>query len=181
VYPTRTRIFELLASSDRSVEELQGPLGLDHPLVSQQLSVLRSKQIVGVRRRGTTIRYALSDLLIQEMLWIARAILDNHMLGTRRCYANCEPSTGRATASHDGPTRALGRTYMGRSCSEEVEAMGELARMVTGLGLSRVVYLLAEFADEQRDLALADADTLKAKKWAHDGKVLGGAAMSVLE
>jgi hypothetical protein len=50
-----------------------------------------------------------------------------------------------------------------------------------GLGLSQIVYLLADIADEQRDGALAVQDEARATKWAHDGRVLGRAAMTLFE
>ena len=70
---------------------------------------------------------------------------------------------------------------MASSCPEEVEAMRQLGELVTGLGLSHVVYLLAEVAEEQRDVSLSIQDIATATKWAHDGKVLGQVAMSLLE
>ena len=70
---------------------------------------------------------------------------------------------------------------MASSCPEELEAMRRLGELVAGLGLSHVVYLLAELAEEQRDVSLSAKDIAKATKWAHDGKVLGQAAMSLLE
>ena len=70
---------------------------------------------------------------------------------------------------------------MAGSCPEELEAMRTLGGLVKGLGLSHVVYLLAEIAEEQRDLSLAAADAATATKWAHDGKVLGRAATSLLD
>ncbi len=70
---------------------------------------------------------------------------------------------------------------MASSCPEEVEAMRQLGQLVTGLGLSHVVYMLAELAEEQRDVSLSAQDLTNATKWAHDGKVLGQAAMSLLE
>ena len=68
---------------------------------------------------------------------------------------------------------------MASSCPEEVEAMRRLGELVTALGLSHVVYLLAELAEERRDLSLSARDVAMATKWAHDGKVLGQAAMSL--
>jgi hypothetical protein len=70
---------------------------------------------------------------------------------------------------------------MASSCPEEVEAMRQLGALVSELGLSHVVYLLAELAEEQRDVSLSTQDVATATKWAHDGKVLGRAAMSLLE
>lgn len=70
---------------------------------------------------------------------------------------------------------------MANSRPDEVEAARRLGELVEGLGLSHIVYLLAEIADEQRDDALAARDVARATKWAHDGKVLGRAAMTLLE
>ena len=70
---------------------------------------------------------------------------------------------------------------MASSCPEEVKAMRQLGELVTGLGLSHVVYLLAALAEERRDVSLSVQDSANATKWAHDGKVLGQAAMRLLE
>ena len=69
---------------------------------------------------------------------------------------------------------------MASSCPGEVEAMRQLGELVTELGLSHVVYLLAALAEEQRDVSLSAQDVAMATKWAHDGKVLGQAALSLL-
>jgi hypothetical protein len=70
---------------------------------------------------------------------------------------------------------------MAHSCPDEIEAARKLGELVEGLGLSHIVYLLADIADEQRDVALAVRDVARATKWAHDGKVLGRAAMTLFE
>jgi hypothetical protein len=70
---------------------------------------------------------------------------------------------------------------MAYSCPDEVEAARKLGELVEGFGLCHIVYLLADIADEQRDVALAVQDVARATKWAHDGKVLGRAAMRLFE
>ncbi len=82
-HPIRIRILETLGTGDRSVQELQQALDLDQPIVSQQLAVLRAKNIVTPRKVGTTVRYALSDPLITKLLSVARAIFNNHLVDTR--------------------------------------------------------------------------------------------------
>ena len=52
-HPVRIRILEVLGSGERSVQELQQLLGLEQPVVSQQLAVLRGKNIVRARKVGT--------------------------------------------------------------------------------------------------------------------------------
>jgi DNA-binding transcriptional ArsR family regulator len=82
-HPIRIRILEVLGGGERSVQELQHLLGLDQPMVSQQLAILRGKNIVTPRKLGTTVRYALSDPLITKLLSVAREIFNNHLVDTR--------------------------------------------------------------------------------------------------
>jgi ArsR family transcriptional regulator len=65
------------------VQELQQALGLEQPIVSQQLAVLRSKNVVTPRKQGTTVRYALSDPLITKLLTVAREIFNNHLVDSQ--------------------------------------------------------------------------------------------------
>jgi DNA-binding transcriptional ArsR family regulator len=82
-HPVRIHILEVLAGGERSVQELQERLGLEQPIVSQQLAVLRAKHIVTPRKEGTTVRYALSDPLITKLLAVAREIFNNRLVDTQ--------------------------------------------------------------------------------------------------
>lgn len=82
-HPIRIRILEVLGTGERSVQELQQALGLEQPIVSQQLAILRGKNVVTPRKLGTTVRYALSDPLITKLLSVACAIFNNHLVDTQ--------------------------------------------------------------------------------------------------
>ena len=82
-HPIRIRILEILSDGDRSVQELQDELKVDQPLVSQQLAVLRGKNIVASRKLGTTVKYVLRDPLVGDLLKIARLIFENHLKDTQ--------------------------------------------------------------------------------------------------
>jgi DNA-binding transcriptional ArsR family regulator len=82
-HPIRIRILEALGTREHSVQELQQALGLEQPIVSQQLAILRAKNIVIPRKLGTTVRYALSDPLITRLLSVAREIFNNHLVDTQ--------------------------------------------------------------------------------------------------
>ena len=82
-HPIRIRILELLARQERTVQELQDALQLGQPVVSQQLAVLRANNIVLGTKTGVSVRYALRDPLIADLLDIARRIFNNHLVGTR--------------------------------------------------------------------------------------------------
>jgi DNA-binding transcriptional ArsR family regulator len=82
-HPVRIGILEALGAGERTVQELQTALGLDQPLVSQHLAVLRRKNVVTPRKVGTTVRYALADPLIAALLKTAREIFNHQLTGTQ--------------------------------------------------------------------------------------------------
>lgn len=82
-HPVRIRILELLAGGGRAVQDLQQALGLEQPVVSQHLAVLRGKNIVNARKEGTTVNYTLGDPLITDLLRTAREIFNHQLVGTR--------------------------------------------------------------------------------------------------
>ena len=82
-HPVRIRILEALVSGEHSVQELQQELGLDQPIVSQQLAILRGKSIVTPRKLGTTVRYALSDPRVAKLLSVAWEIFNNHLVDSQ--------------------------------------------------------------------------------------------------
>ena len=82
-HPLRIRILELLRAREPSVQELQALLDLDQSTVSQQLAVLRAKNIVTARKEGTTVRYAMRDALVADLLDVARRIFNNQLTGTQ--------------------------------------------------------------------------------------------------
>jgi ArsR family transcriptional regulator len=82
-HPVRINILEILVRGDRTVQELQEALELEQPIVSQQLAVLRNRGIVTSEKQGLSVRYALPDPAIGELLEVARRIFNNHLVNTR--------------------------------------------------------------------------------------------------
>jgi ArsR family transcriptional regulator len=82
-HPTRIRILERLRHGGQTVQELQEALGLDQPIVSQQLAVLRTQGIVSAHKTGLSVRYDLRDPLVGDLLDVARRIFNNHFDSTR--------------------------------------------------------------------------------------------------
>jgi len=80
-HPVRIRLLEVLRHGERSVQELQGALKLDQSTVSQQLAILRARQVVVSRKEGTTVRYAVRDARVGELLDVARAIFNAQLTG----------------------------------------------------------------------------------------------------
>jgi DNA-binding transcriptional ArsR family regulator len=82
-HPIRIRILETLAGGERSVQQLQDALNVDQPIASQQLAVLRAKNIVVARKEGTSVRYSLRDPQLADLLDVARRIFNNQLIGSR--------------------------------------------------------------------------------------------------
>ena len=82
-HPVRIRILEELRGGPRTVHALQEALGLDQPSVSQQLAVLRVKNLVVATKAGTSVSYAVRDPLIHDLLMVARTIFNNRLVDTQ--------------------------------------------------------------------------------------------------
>lgn len=82
-HPVRIAILEILTRGEKSVQELQSALGVEQPVVSQQLAVLRANNIVAARKAGASVRYTIRDPLIAELLRTARRIFNNRLVGTQ--------------------------------------------------------------------------------------------------
>jgi DNA-binding transcriptional ArsR family regulator len=81
-HPMRIRILELLHQGPLSVGQLQEAVGAPSSSISQQLAVLRSRNIVATERRGTTVIYHVRDVDLFELLDVARRIFNGHLSDT---------------------------------------------------------------------------------------------------
>lgn len=82
-HPTRIRILELLRDGEKGVGQLQLELGAEGSTVSQQLAILRMKNLVETRRAGNFIYYRLRDPQIRDLLDAARRIFEAHVVQLR--------------------------------------------------------------------------------------------------
>lgn len=78
-HPTRIRILELTRGGELSVTELQEQLSAEPSTVSQQLAVLRSRQLVVGRKEGTSVFYSAADPLVYDLLDTARGLFEKHV------------------------------------------------------------------------------------------------------
>lgn len=81
-HPLRIHILELLSEGEKSVNEIQSILNKDGSAVSQQLSVLRSKNIVVGKKDGKRVLYSLRDPMIMNLLAVTKEIFNNHLIDT---------------------------------------------------------------------------------------------------
>jgi ArsR family transcriptional regulator len=86
-HPVRIRILELLRPGELTVSELQAQLEIEPSSVSQQLSVLRARQLVSSRKEGTSVYYRVDDPRVYELLDAARAIFERNLLALQEMVA----------------------------------------------------------------------------------------------
>jgi DNA-binding transcriptional ArsR family regulator len=106
-HPARIRILELLRECEMSVGELQVALGIEGSTVSQQLAVLRMKNLVDTRKSGNNIYYRLRDPQVNDLLAVARRMFDAHLVQLQSMSIEKSPSlqtirgrTRRARLTH---------------------------------------------------------------------------------
>jgi DNA-binding transcriptional ArsR family regulator len=82
-HPIRIRILDCLRGGEKGVNELSEMLQLEPANVSQQLAVLRVRDIVVGRKSGTSVFYSVSDPALFKLLDAAKEIFNNHLVGVR--------------------------------------------------------------------------------------------------
>jgi len=96
-HPARIRILELLREGEKSVSEMQLALSAEGSTVSQQLAILRMKNLVDTRKAGNAIFYRLRDRRVTKLLDVARQIFEAHVIQLQSMTGELE-ETGRAAA-----------------------------------------------------------------------------------
>lgn len=98
-HPVRVRILELLQTGDLTVSQLQESLGIEMSSVSQQLAVLRSRQLVIGRKRGTSVHYRVVDPQVFVLLDVARAMFARQVQDLQ----DLADADRTSTSIHPGP------------------------------------------------------------------------------
>ncbi len=79
-HPIRIHILDALRDGEHSVNELKEILEIEAPNVSQQLAILRNKNLVNTRKEGNNVYYSVRDPAIFELLDVSRKIFNNHLI-----------------------------------------------------------------------------------------------------
>jgi DNA-binding transcriptional ArsR family regulator len=82
-HPIRIRILDCLRDGEKGVNELSEALQIEQANVSQQLAILRVRNIVVCRKSGSNVYYSISDRTIFNLLDVAKIIFNNHLVGVR--------------------------------------------------------------------------------------------------
>ena len=78
--PSRIHILDALRDGERSVNELCKILDSQGSGVSQQLAVLRNKNLVKTRKEANIVYYSIQDSSVYKLLDLAKKIFDNHLI-----------------------------------------------------------------------------------------------------
>jgi DNA-binding transcriptional ArsR family regulator len=82
-HPVRIRILDCLRDGEKSVNELSQLLRIEPANVSQQLAIMRVRNIVIGRKSGSNVYYSVSDTTLFKLLDVAKNIFNNHLVGVR--------------------------------------------------------------------------------------------------
>ena len=82
-HPLRIRVLDELRAGELGVNELSLRLGVEQSTISQQLAILRTRDIVGGRKSGTSVFYSVKDPAIFRLLDVARDIFNNHLVNVK--------------------------------------------------------------------------------------------------
>jgi ArsR family transcriptional regulator len=81
--PTRILILDTLRLGEQSVNDIAQWLEMDASSVSQQLAVLRSRNLVKTRKQGNQVFYSVRDPSIFKVLDAALEVFNNHLVDVR--------------------------------------------------------------------------------------------------
>jgi len=82
-HPIRIRILDSLRDGEKGVNELSQTLQIEPANVSQQLAVLRMRNIVIGRKAGSNVYYSVADQTLFQLLDVAKEIFNNQLVGVR--------------------------------------------------------------------------------------------------
>jgi len=82
-HPLRISILDALRDGELTVNEISLRFDVEQANASQQLAVLRNRNIVITRKEGANVYYSVSDKSIFKLLDAAKEIFNHHLVGVR--------------------------------------------------------------------------------------------------
>ena len=93
-HPLRIKIIDALRGGEIGVNELSARLGVEQTTLSQQLAVLRTRNLVVGRKNGSNVFYSVRDPAVFRLLDVARDIFNNQLIDVRDLLSQVEATTG---------------------------------------------------------------------------------------
>ena len=94
-HPLRIRILDELRAGERTVNDLVNRLSVEQSNLSQQLSLLRARNIVQGRKSGTSVFYSVRDAAVFRLLDVAKEIFNNQLIDVRDTLAQLHAAPRR--------------------------------------------------------------------------------------
>ncbi len=94
-HPLRIAILDTLRGGESTVNELSAKLRVEQSTLSQQLAVLRGRDIVTGRKEGLNVFYSVNDPTVFKLLDVARQIFNNQLISIQGMLSEMAPSAGR--------------------------------------------------------------------------------------
>src|SRR6516225_6275862 len=82
-HPLRIRILDELRKGEMSVNDLGSRLNVEQSNLSQQLAVLRNRNILAARKDGQNVYYSVRDPQLFDLLDVARKIFNSHLIDVK--------------------------------------------------------------------------------------------------
>ncbi len=89
-HPLRIAILDSLRKGELGVTELCALLKVEQSTLSQQLSVLRARNVVVGRKEGLNVYYSVRDTTVFRLLDIAKEIFNNHLIDVKDMLSQIE-------------------------------------------------------------------------------------------
>lgn len=90
-HPLRIKILDALRQGEIGVNDLSARLGVEQSTLSQQLAVLRTRNIVAGRKEAQSVFYSVRDPAIFLMLDEAKKVFNNHLIDIRDLLSQLTP------------------------------------------------------------------------------------------
>ena len=94
-HPLRIAILDQLRGRELTVNELCSVLRVEQSTVSQQLAILRNRDIVSGRKEGLNVFYSVNDPTVFKLLDVARQIFNNQLISIKGMLNEIAAPAGR--------------------------------------------------------------------------------------
>jgi DNA-binding transcriptional ArsR family regulator len=89
-HPLRIAVLDALRDGELGVNELCTLLRVEQSTLSQQLAVLRGRDIVAGRKEGLNVYYSVRDKAVFRLLDVAKEIFNNHLIGVKNMLSQIQ-------------------------------------------------------------------------------------------
>jgi DNA-binding transcriptional ArsR family regulator len=99
-HPLRIRILDSLRTGECAVNELCSRVGAEQSNLSQQLALLRNRNIVVARKNGSNVFYSVRDPEVFRLLDVAKDIFNNQLIGLADLLSQLQADAKGQSPSH---------------------------------------------------------------------------------